>query len=363
MLKMKKIAIIGTQGIPAHYGGFETLAENLVRMKHNEKIEYTVFCSSKDLQTDRTDFLGAKLKYVNLHSNGVQSILYDIVSMIKCIRGYDALLILGVSGCVFVPILKMLTRSKVIVNIDGLEHRRQKWGKIARWFLRLSEKMAVKYADTIIADNMGIKEYVRNTYDKDAVMIAYGGDHALMEVSEDKEKEILNQFGFKKGEYALSICRIEPENNVDMVLDVFAKTNHLIAIVGNFQNNEYSRKLKDKYHHNSNIHIIDACYEREKLYVLRKNASYYVHGHSAGGTNPSLVEAMHFGIPIITFDVNYNRFTTNNEAEHFGDGKQMEALLAQPRKATGAAMKQYANENYRWETIAREYEQLFLTNK
>ena len=83
---MKRIAIIGTQGIPAHYGGFETLAENLVSKKHNNQIEYTVFCSSKDLQTDGKVFLGAKLKYLYLHSNGVQSILYDIVSMIKCIR-------------------------------------------------------------------------------------------------------------------------------------------------------------------------------------------------------------------------------------------------------------------------------------
>ena len=174
-------------------------------------------------------------------------VLYDIVSMMKCIRGYDTLLILGVSGCVFVPILKIFTHSKIVVNIDGLEYRRQKWGKMAKWFLRQSEKMAVRYADTIIADNQGIKEYVKNTYNKDAVMIAYGGDHALMDVMEEKEKEILDFFGLEKGRYALSICRIEPENNVDIVLDVFAKTNKPIAVVGNFQNNEYSRGLREKY--------------------------------------------------------------------------------------------------------------------
>lgn len=357
---MKKVAIIGTQGIPAHYGGFETLAENLVRMKHNEQIEYTVFCSSKDLKTDSKEFSGAKLEYVNLHSNGIQSIVYDIVSMIRCIRGYDALLILGVSGCCFIPILKMLTRSKIIVNIDGLEHRRQKWGKMARWFLRLSEKMAVKYADTIVADNMGIKEYVLKTYDKESIMIAYGGDHALIDVSEEKEKEILNHFGFKRGEYALSICRIEPENNVDMILDVFARTNHQIVIIGNFKNNEYSRELRDKYYCYPNVHIVDACYDIEKLYVLRKNANYYVHGHSAGGTNPSLVEVMHFGIPIISFDVNYNRYSTNNEAEYFENCHQLEDLICQPRKASGASMMKYATENYRWETIAQKYEQLFI---
>lgn len=357
---MRKVAIIGTQGIPAHYGGFETLAENLVRKKHNDQIEYTVFCSSKDLQTSDSDFLGARLKYINLHSNGVQSIIYDIISMVRCIRGYDALLILGVSGCVFTPILKMLTRSRIIVNIDGLEHKRQKWGRMAKWFLRLSEKMVVKYADTIIADNQGIEEYVQKTYSKHAVMIEYGGDHTLMDVSQEKEREVLEQFGLTKGEYALSICRIEPENNVDMVLDVFARTKQEIAIVGNFQNNEYSRNLRDKYYCHPNIHIINACYDLETLYALRRNAGYYVHGHSAGGTNPSLVEAMHFGIPIITFDVNYNRFTTNNEAEYFENGGQLEVLLGKQRKPSGAAMRKYANENYRWDTISQKYEQLFL---
>lgn len=357
---MKRIAIIGTQGIPAHYGGFETLAENLVSKKHNNQIEYTVFCSSKDLQTDGKFFLDAKLKYLNLHSNGVQSILYDIVSMIKCIRGYDTLLILGVSGCVFVPILKVFTQSKIVVNIDGLEHKRQKWGKMAKWFLRQSEKMAVRYADTIIADNQGIKEYVKNTYNKDAVMIAYGGDHALMDVTEEKEKEILDYFGLEKGRYALSICRIEPENNVDIVLDVFAKKNKPIAVVGNFQNNEYSRGLREKYSNHHDIKIIDACYDIEKLYVLRKNAEYYVHGHSAGGTNPSLVEVMHFGIPIITFDVNYNRYTTNNEAEYFEDGEHLEHLLKMQRKDCGKAMRNYADKNYRWDIIAQKYEQVLF---
>ena len=359
---MKRIAIIGTQGIPAHYGGFETLAENLVSKKHNKQIEYTVFCSSKDLPTDGKDFLGAKLKYINLHSNGVQSIIYDIVSMIKCIRGYDALLILGVSGCVFVPILKILTHSKIVVNIDGLEHKRQKWCKMAKWFLRLSEKMAVRYADTIIADNQGIKEYVNDTYNMNAIMIAYGGDHALMDVTEEKEKEILNDFGLEKRGYALSICRIEPENNVDIVLDECAKTNKPIAIVGNFQNNEYSRGLREKYSNHNGIKIIDACYDIEKLYVLRKNAEYYVHGHSAGGTNPSLVEMMHFGIPIITFDVNYNRYTTNNEAEYFKDGEHLEHLLKMPRKDCGEAMRNYADKNYRWDIIAQKYEQVLFNS-
>lgn len=106
------------------------------------------------------------MKYIGLHANGIQSIPYDILSMIKAIRGYDVILVLGVSGCMFLPIVKLLSKAKIVVNIDGLEHRRAKWGKTARWVLRQSEAMAVKWADCIVADNKGIQDYVTETYRK-----------------------------------------------------------------------------------------------------------------------------------------------------------------------------------------------------
>ena len=163
---MKKVAIIGTQGVPAQYGGFESLVENIIGDNCSAGIAYTVFCSSLDKDNRLKTYKGCRLKYVPLHANGVQSIPYDMLSMLRALKGYDTLLILGTSGCLLLPFLKILTRSKIVINIDGLEHRREKWGKVARWMLRHSEQMAVRYADVIIADNKGISDYVTETYGK-----------------------------------------------------------------------------------------------------------------------------------------------------------------------------------------------------
>lgn len=171
---MKHVAIVGIQGVPAQYGGFETLVENIIGRNCADTVKYTIFCSGKDYATRMKTYKGAQLKYIPLfHANGMQSTPYDILSMLRCLRGYDTVIILGVSGCVFLPVFRLLYRKQLIVNIDGLEHRRAKWGKFARWFLRTSEAMAVRYADVIIADNKGIQDYVWNTYHKKAELVAY----------------------------------------------------------------------------------------------------------------------------------------------------------------------------------------------
>lgn len=175
---MKQVAIVGTQGVPASYGGFETLVENIIGDNCPPDIQYTVFCSSKDIPNGKKRYKGCRLKYIPLHANGIQSIPYDIWSLCKVIQGYDTILVLGTSGCSCLPIFRLLCRTRLIVNIDGLEHRRAKWGRMARWILRFSEAMAVRFADVVIADNKGIQDYVYETYHKKAALIAYGGNHS-----------------------------------------------------------------------------------------------------------------------------------------------------------------------------------------
>lgn len=357
---MKKIAIIGTQGVPAKYGGFETLVENIIGENCSDDIQYTVFCSSKDIPSKAKQYKGARLKYIPLHANGAHSIPYDIVSMLCCISGYDTILVLGVSGCMFIPILKLLSRSRIIVNIDGLEHRRAKWKNWVRKFLKASESIAVRYADAIITDNKGIQDYARQLYRKKTTLITYGGDHAVMDnVSAEREREILQSYGLTEKGYTMSVCRIEPENNCHITLETFAKSKEKLIFIGNWDRNGYSRKLKEEYKNKySNIIIADSIYNLEVLYAMRKNAKFYVHGHCAGGTNPSLVEAMFSGRPVLAFDVVYNRETTFNKAYYYNNAEELAELIKR-EDLDGTVMKELAQKHYTWKKIASQYEALY----
>ncbi|MBR1946525.1 MAG: DUF1972 domain-containing protein [Bacteroidaceae bacterium] len=355
---MKRVAIIGTQGVPANYGGFETLVENIIGEHCSDSIEYTVYCSAKDMPQRLDEYKGAKLKYINWRANGVQSVFYDITAMIRSIRGYDTILVLGVSGCTFLPIFKLLSRAKVIVNIDGLEHRRDKWTRSIRKFLLLSELVAVKNAHTIIADNKGIADYVTWRYKKDAKLIAYGGDHAQRNVPQEKQNEILSTYGLVKDAYSISVCRIEPENNCHITIDAFAKSGKPLVFVGNWLRNEYSRGLKERYGNCSNIKLIDSIYDLDILYTLRSNARCYIHGHSAGGTNPSLVEAMFLGRPILAYDVVYNRETTYQKAYYWQNSEQLQQLVER-NDLTGNNTMLVAQQHYTWASISKQYEELY----
>ena len=356
---MKQVAIVGIQGVPAKYGGFETLVENIIGDNCCSEVRYTVFCSGKDYATRMKTYKGAQLKYIPLfHANGIQSTPYDILSMLKCLRGYDAVVILGVSGCIFLPIFRLLYRKQLIVNIDGLEHRRAKWSKFARWFLRTSEAMAVRYADVVITDNKGIQDYVTDTYHKHSELIAYGGNHVLRDVLMMRQNEILEKYGLTKKEYAISICRIEPENNCHITLKAFAEVGQKLVFIGNWKYSTYGKELQRKYSKYTNICMLNAVYTLDVLYTLRNNARIYIHGHSAGGTNPSLVEAMFFGKPILAYDVIYNRETTENKACYFGNSKQLVELL-RGTEENGEPLKEIAERRYTWRHISQQYEALY----
>lgn len=357
---MKKISIIGTVGIPAKYGGFETLTEYLTKNLH-DKYELTVFCSGKSYIQKLDSYNGAKLEYINLHANGVQSIPYDIISIFKSLRFADTLLILGVSGCIVLPFVRLLSKKRIIVNIDGLEWKRDKWGKGAKWFLKFSEKLAVKYADVVVADNKVIQEYVKSEYGVQSELIAYGADHVTKELLSDGLKL---KYPFLSGCYAFKVCRIEPENNLHVILEAFADYAKMhLVIIGNWGNSEYGKELKGKYSRYENIFLLDPIYDQQMLNQIRSNCYIYMHGHSAGGTNPSLVEAMYLGLPILAYGVQYNRETTENKALYFDsrDGllSSLKKINAESLKNIATAMQNVAKENYTWKKISQQYTRLF----
>ena len=244
----------------------------------------------------------------------------------------------------------------MITNIDGIEWRRVKWKGFAKWFLHYSERVAVRFSDVIIADNQGIADYVSEAYGVSSTVIAYGGDQSVA-----PNATPVTDLGLPK-DYAFSVCRIEPENNVDMIVDAFSRQDKLaLVLVGNWEGSDYGRTIRSRYF-GINLFLLDPIYDLGKLKSLRAEASVYVHGHSAGGTNPSLVEAMHFGIPILAFDCVFNRFTTANKALYFSNSEQLlEAcsnISAERAGELGRCMKELANKNYRWNEIAKRYFEL-----
>lgn len=356
-MKKKIVAVVGTVGLPANYGGFETLAENLVRY-HDASLlpsSITVYCSSKSYPSRKRFFLSARLKYIPLNANGAQSVPYDIVSLIGAVlRRSEVILLLGVSGAIALPLVRFFSSARIVTNIDGIEWRREKWQGLAKRFLRFSEKMAVRYSHEVIADNGVIAEYVKHTYGIDSHVIAYGGDHA---VAIDAEPLIEYDLPEK---YSFSVCRIEPENNVHVILEAFSKLElHPFVMVGNWNNSEYGRALRNRYASSGHIFLLDPIYSLGKLKTLRSHAVFYVHGHSAGGTNPALVEAMHFSNAVLAFDCDFNRSTTENKAFFFKTSDALVDLIAtldtSEAERVGCNMLEIAERRYTWRVVAEQY--------
>jgi len=185
-------------------------------------------------------------------------------------------------------------------------------------------------------------------------VFAYGGDHAVL-----VEGVAVDELALPES-YAFSVCRIEPENNLHVILEAFSNLDsHPLVIVGNWNNSEYGRVVRERFSICKNLFLLDPIYDLGKLKTLRSNASFYVHGHSAGGTNPSLVEAMHFGKAVLAFDCDYNRSTTEDKALFFGDSGELQRLVESLDKTVaervGMDMLEIANRRYTWHIVAGQY--------
>ena len=356
----KNVAIIGTTGLPANYGGFETMV-NYLTLNLNSEFYFTVYCQRTDTKNQLKEFNNCKLVYLPFKANGAQSILYDVVAITKSWFKFDTLLILGTPGCLILPFLRLLKKTKTVVNFGGLEWKRDKWPRIIRWYLKVTEVIAVRYATVIVADNQHFCNYIKSQYQKESVLIEYGGDHTS---KLKPSHSLIEKYPFLKENYDVSVSRAQPDNNLHMVLEAYKCTpKRNLVLISNYNKFEYGKELKEKYNSYPNLFLQDAIYDLHELDTIRSNASIYVHSHSFCGTAPSLVEAMYLQLPIIAFDTETNHFTTEERAFYFKDEDELKYILNNLNSGriilNSKHMRHIAEDRYFWSRISNLYASVF----
>lgn len=310
MNKIASVAFIGSVGIPNNYGGFESFLESIAPTLTNKIDMVTVTCDASRYEDHNPNWNNVNRIFIPISANGIYSIIHDFIAFLFVLKKHKHIIFLGVSAGIFFPLIRILSclfGSKIYVNIDGVEWRRQKFSGFTRLFLKLSDLLAQFFSDVVIIDNEGLSGYIIDQKKTTSACIGYSGDH----VHYSPKVYIYTPF-------ALTICRIEPENNCELLLEAYSKLNiGTYFFIGNWESSDYGRRLKERFSSKSGILCLDPIYEPRILSSLRANCQCYLHGHSVGGTNPSLVEMLFYDAPIIAFDCIFNRFTAGDEISYF----------------------------------------------
>lgn len=356
---MKKIGIIGTNGLPPRYGGFETLAEHLTGLL-KEKYNFYVYCSGRKT-TKNTRYNKIKFIYIPLKANGFQSLLYDTISTLHAFVFCDVLLILGPVAGIVLPI-NFLFRKKIITNYGGLnEWEREKYNWFQKFFLLISYKAALYSSNVNIADNYILAKNIEKTFGKDSIVIRYGGDHVSKQCFEEIDK---TEYSFIGTDFFLCVARAQIDNNIHLLIDTFKQLeNKNIVIISNWNVSRYGIEQYERKDIESNIILIPAIYDTRQLDKIRSNCFCYIHSHSRCGTAPSLVEMMFHCKPILCFDVPTNREVTANKCFYFSDSNSLKSIIENTNvielNHSAVQLEEYANVNYRWDKIINEYEKIF----
>ncbi|RZJ71973.1 DUF1972 domain-containing protein [Flavobacterium sp.] len=356
-----KIAILGTRGIPNHYGGFEQFAEFFSVYLVEKGHEVYVYNSHNHPYQEKT-FHGVQLLHINdpEHKMGTfGQFIYDY----NCImdarkRNFDIILQLGyTSNSVWFFLLPK--KPIIITNMDGLEWKRTKYNRPVRQFLKFAERLAAMSSDYLVSDSIGIQDFLKKQYKKESTYIAYGA-HPF----DKPDASILEQYNVEAANYNMIMARFEPENNLDMVLQGVVKSgeNKTILVVGKHQT-KYGEYLKNKFAKYPNIRFTGGIYNLEHLNNLRYFSNIYFHGHTVGGTNPSLLEAMASKAFIASHNNAFNKGILGTNAVYFSNPDEVKNILLSARKSDNLQLieNNYAaivNE-FNWETINGKYLELF----
>lgn len=332
-----KIAILGTRGIPARYGGFETFAERLALGLAERGIDVTVFCDSEP-STAPSSWSGITLRHAQTSFGGpLQTVLYDLWCLWAARSGFDVVYMLGYGAAPFC-LIPRLWGTTVWINPDGVEWARAKWGRLAKSYFRLMEWTSVRAASRIIADANAIAQHLRARHRTrfTCSVIPYGCDL----ITSPPPIDVLGRWQLTPGGYYLVVCRLEPENHVLEILRAFqqSRSTKQLVVLGNLTETQYVKKLRGVQ--DDRITLIGTVYDQEQLTCLRYYSAAYMHGHSVGGTNPSLLEAMGCGNLILAHDNPFNRETLDACGLYFNSVPRLTELIHHIEEEPEAVLKQ-----------------------
>lgn len=383
---MKNVFIIGSKGIPSNYGGFETFVEKLTEQQKSKNIKYHVSC----LSNNNTEFEhnGARCFNVKVPDIGpAKAIYYDVKALQECIKyikKYDLKdSIIYILACRIGPFLgrykKILNKMgiQVYVNPDGHEWKRAKWSAPVRAYWKYSERLMVKHADLLICDSKNIEKYIQEDYKQyspKTTYIAYGADSEKSKLADNAESLITwyKEKNVKPNEYYLVVGRFVPENNYEVMITEFMKSNTKkdFVLITNVEKNKFYEELKRKtnFDKDSRIKFVGTVYNQKLLKKIRENAYGYFHGHEVGGTNPSLLEALATTNLNLLLDVGFNKEVAEDGAVYFNKEddnlasliNRLETMSKEEKILLGDKAKNRIEKEYTWGKIVNEYECLFL---
>lgn len=352
-----RIAFLGSRGIPARYGGFETFVEEVAKRLVLLGVEVTVYCEGT---SGPAEYEGVRLKYVAANAPGpLRTLWFDLCCLWRARRDHDVVYMLGYAAALFC-FLPRVFGSEVWINMDGLEWKRSKWGLMARSWLKCMEGVAFRSANRLIFDNYALREIVleRRSFQVKNTVIEYGSP-SVEEVPSDAH---LDQFGVRSGEYYLVVCRFEPENHVHEIAQAHLESgieDPLIIVANSDLGTAYVDRCQQLG--SKQIRFVGAVYDQDILLALRAHCRAAIHGHSVGGTNPSLLEAMVCGRPILAHSNPFNRETlgvsgtyweTDRLAESWREFDSEDSAVVARR---GFSARNRAVEYFSWERIAAAY--------
>ncbi|HEV2913894.1 MAG TPA: glycosyltransferase [Pyrinomonadaceae bacterium] len=358
-----RIAILGTRGIPASYGGFETFAEHLSTRLVGRGHEVTVYCRSHYVSPRQLEYHGVRLEVLpTIRHKYLDTVAHTFLSALYAIgKRYDAALICNAANAPFVPLLRW-TGTPVAINVDGLEHKRRKWNWLGRRYYLLAERLATVLPNVTVTDARVIQEYYQAHYNAPSTMIAYGA-----EVERRADRAAVRQWRVEPNRYVLYVSRLEPENNAHLVIEGFkrVRTAYKLLIVGDAPYaHDYIKELRQRAGRDRRIIFTGFVFGKDYR-ALQQNAYCYIHATEVGGTHPALLEAMGYGNCVLTLATPENIEVVGEAgipyrdehdlAEHLQRVLRDGSLVSAYRNRAQARVQQY----YDWERVVDRYENLF----